>query len=127
MLKVNVYSLANLIAGRKSVKEFIQEECTPSLLAEEMQKLLIYDNIVMKKEFENIHTSMQCNSDELACKAVFKVIANHFKDDTIIQQIANAKGEGIVVDSSSPLPKANVEEVKVKTEESTEPLKPSEE
>ncbi len=81
----------------------------------------------MKKEFENIHTSMQCNSDELACKAVFKVIANHFKDDTIIQQIANAKGEGIVVDSSSPLPKANVEEVKVKTEESTEPLKPSEE
>ena len=127
MLKVNVYSLPNLIAGRKIVKEFIQEECTPSLLAEEMQKLLIYDNIVMKKEFENIHTSMQCNSDELACKAVFKVIANHFKDDTIIQQIANAKGEGIVVDSSSPLPKANVEEVKVKTEESTEPLKPSEE
>ena len=127
MLKVNVYSLPNLIAGRKIVKEFIQEECTPSLLAEEMQKLLIYDNIVMKKEFENIHTSMQCNSDELACKAVFKVIANHFKDDTIIQQIANAKGEGIVVDSSSPLPKANVEEVKVKTEESTEPLKTSEE
>ena len=55
------------------------------------------------------------------------MIANHFKDDDIIQQIANAKGEGVVVDSSEPLPKANVEDVKVLAEESTEPLKPSEE
>ena len=81
----------------------------------------------MKKEFENIHTSMQCNSDELACKAVFKVIANHFKDDEIIQEIANSKGEGVVVDSSAPLPKATVEDLKVNAEENTEPLKTSEE
>ncbi len=74
LLKVNVYSLPNLIAGRKVVKEFIQDDCTPQALADEMYKLLISDNILMKKEFENIHQGMRCNSDELACDAVFKII-----------------------------------------------------
>ncbi len=74
LLKIDTYSLPNLIAGRKVVKEFIQEECTPQALAEEMYKLLSYDNILMKKEFENIHSSMRCNSDELACDAVFKLL-----------------------------------------------------
>ncbi|MGN0915070.1 MAG: lipid-A-disaccharide synthase [Succinivibrio sp.] len=78
LLKVDVYSLPNLIAGRRIVKEFIQENCTSEALADEMHKLLIYDNILMKKEFEDLHRGMRCNSDELACDAVFNVINKHY-------------------------------------------------
>lgn len=88
LLKVDTYSLPNLIAGRKIVKEFIQEDCTSSALADEMHKLLIYDNILMKKEFEDIHKSMRCNSDELACEAVFKVIHRSCEDNSTLESTA---------------------------------------
>ncbi|MCR5537506.1 MAG: lipid-A-disaccharide synthase [Succinivibrio sp.] len=77
MLKVNIFSLPNLIAHRRVVNEFIQDQCTPEALAEEMIKLLTSDNLLMKKEFYNLHNSMRCNSDELAAQAVLKVIAEH--------------------------------------------------
>ena len=112
MLKVDVFSLPNLITGRKVVKEYIQDECTPQALAEEMYKLLVYDNILMKKEFEIIHRSMILNSDELACEAVFKVIDRvekkahatplSFKTDLSSPQSGNEdkKSEGKPLDSS---------------------------
>ena len=99
LLKVKVYSLPNLIAGRKVVKEFIQEDCTPQLLAEEMHKLLIFDNILMKKEFEEIHRSMICNSDELACDAVFKVIHRHYDDLPPLESEANIENSEPVITS----------------------------
>ncbi len=89
LLKVDTYSLPNLIAKRKIVKEFIQENCTSAALADEMHKLLIYDNILMKKEFEDLHKTMCCNSDEKACSAVFKVIHRHYEGDPVIESIAN--------------------------------------
>lgn len=105
LLKIDTYSLPNLIAGRKIVKEFIQEDCTSSALADEMHKLLIYDNILMKKEFEDIHKSMRCNSDELACDAVFKVINRTYEENVTLEstaQIESAElGESENTDSSS--------------------------
>ena len=77
MLKVRLYSLPNLIAGRRVVNEFIQEQCTPEALSEEMIKLMTSDNLLMKKEFANIHKAMRCNSDELAAQAVLQVLADH--------------------------------------------------
>ena len=74
LIKVRTFSLPNLIASRRIVNEFIQDQCTPEALSEEMIKLLTSDNLLMKKEFMNIHASMRCNSDELAADAVFKVI-----------------------------------------------------
>ena len=81
------------------VKEFIQEDCTPQLLAEEMHKLLIFDNILMKKEFEEIHRSMICNSDELACDAVFKVIHRHYDDLPPLESEANIENSEPVITS----------------------------
>lgn len=89
LLKINVFSLPNLIAGRKVVKEFIQDDCTPQALADEMYKLLVYDNILMKKEFENIHQSMRCNSDELACDAVFKIINRTYDSTPNLESVAS--------------------------------------
>ena len=89
LLKIDVFSLPNLIAGRKVVKEYIQDDCTPQALAEEMYKLLEYDNILMKKEFENIHMAMRCNSDELACDAVFKIIKRAYTSSPKIESVAS--------------------------------------
>ena len=89
LLKIDVFSLPNLIAGRKVVKEYIQDDCTPQALAEEMYKLLEYDNILMKKEFENIHMAMRCNSDELACDAVFKIINRAYSSSPKLESVAS--------------------------------------
>ena len=42
----------------------------------------------MKKEFEDIHKSMRCNSDELACDAVFKVIHRSCEDNSTLESTA---------------------------------------
>ncbi len=79
LLKIDTYSLPNLIAKNRVVKEFIQEKCTSKNLSDEMVNLLNSDNLLMKKQFTDIHQCMRCNSDELASDAVFKVISNHAK------------------------------------------------
>lgn len=93
MLKIDVYSLPNLIARRKVVKEFIQEDCTSVALADEMHKLLICDNILMKKEFKALHEKMRCNSDELACNAVFRVINKQYEKAVLVESQAQLDSE----------------------------------
>lgn len=75
LLKVNMYSLPNLLAKREIVKELIQENCTPENLANECIRLLTSDNLLMKKEFAEIHSKIRTNTDELAALAVFRVIS----------------------------------------------------
>lgn len=71
LLKIDMFSLPNLLAKRRVVGEFIQENCNPQALALEMVKLLKSDNLLMKKEFLNIHKSISMDSDEIAARAVF--------------------------------------------------------
>lgn len=73
LLKVNMYSLPNLLANRELVKELIQENCTPENLAKECLSLLTSDNLLLKKEFLAIHKSIKTNADELAAKAVLRI------------------------------------------------------
>lgn len=74
LLKVSMYSLPNLLAKREIVREMIQEDCTPIKLAHECIKLLTSDNLLMKKEFASIHSSIRTNADDLAARAVFNLI-----------------------------------------------------
>lgn len=74
LLKINMFSLPNLLAKRRIVSEFIQEQCTPEALAQEMLKLLTSDNLLMKNEFLSMHKAMIKNSDEIAAKAVLSLI-----------------------------------------------------
>lgn len=74
MIKINMFSLPNLLAKREIVKELIQEHCTPQNICNEIKKLLTSDNLLMKKEFLNIHQQIKLNSDELAAQAVFQRI-----------------------------------------------------
>ncbi len=104
MIKIRTFSLPNLIAHRRVVNEFIQDQCTPEALAEEMLKLLTSDNLLMKKEFFNLHSSMRCNSDELAAEAVLKVIAEHPRRQ---QQGRTEKTEPQVEDPQMSYPQAD--------------------
>ncbi|MBU3826606.1 MAG: lipid-A-disaccharide synthase [Candidatus Anaerobiospirillum merdipullorum] len=72
LLKIDMYSLPNLLAKRRIVGEFIQENCEPQRLCAEMLKLIRSDNLLLKKEFLSLHQQMRMNSDELAAKAVLK-------------------------------------------------------
>ena len=75
LLKVDMYSLPNLLAKRTIVPELIQEYCTPEKRTFECIRLLSSDNLLMKKEFATIHERIRTNADELAVKAVMRVIA----------------------------------------------------
>lgn len=91
MLKIDTFSLPNLLAKRKIVSEFIQSECNAQNLCDEMLKLLNSDNLLMKKEFTRIHSSIRMNSDEIAANAIFELI-----DDMKNQRLsapADAEGE----------------------------------
>lgn len=82
LLKINMFSLPNLLAKREIVKEFIQEDCTPFNLSTECMRLLASDNLLMKQEFAAIHEQIRTNSDELAAQAVMRLAQ---------QAIANAQ------------------------------------
>lgn len=70
LLKVDMFSLPNLLSGRRLVAEYIQENCTPQNLAMEMLKLLQSDNLLLKKEFRHLHQCLIMDSDNIAASAV---------------------------------------------------------
>lgn len=93
MLTVDSFSLPNLLAKRKIVSEYIQDECTPENLANEMLKLLKSDNLLLKKEFESIHRQIKINSDDIAAKAVFACIERvnkELKEKALIEKTNEA-------------------------------------
>ncbi len=86
LLKIEMFSLPNLIAGREIVKEFIQRKCKEEVLATEMLKLLNSDNLLMKKEFAGIHRKMRLNSDELAARAVLSLVMEKGTGNTEVME-----------------------------------------
>lgn len=81
LLKVDMYSLPNLLAQRPIVKELIQDDCTPINMCAECIRLLTSDNLLMKKEFATIHERIRTNTDELAARAVLR-LAGHLEPES---------------------------------------------
>lgn len=103
MLKVDTYSLPNLIAKHKVVNEYIQEDCTPDKLSDEMFKLLNSDNLLMKKEFRTMHEAMRCSSDDLAATAVLDLIASRAAAEPVMsveQKTADTAAQGAEADKT---------------------------
>lgn len=138
LLKVSMYSLPNLLAKREIVKEMIQEDCTPMKLAHECIKLLTSDNLLMKKEFAAIHSSIITNADELASDAVFRLLGNpeysiinkaklvYSPEDEILRLSKNNVSPSLLANLSAqkalaaPKKDEASSSVEAKTEESTE-------
>jgi len=79
MLKVDMFSLPNLLSGGKIVPELIQDDCNPTNIIREINKIFISDNRKLFMEFNRLHKLLNLDSDRLAAAAVFKVIADREK------------------------------------------------
>jgi lipid-A-disaccharide synthase len=78
LLKVDSFSLPNLLCGKKIVPELIQDNCTPQNIRDEIVKIFTTENRQQIREFTKIHHEMSINSDDLAADAVMKVISDKY-------------------------------------------------
>ncbi|WP_428623965.1 lipid-A-disaccharide synthase [Sedimenticola sp.] len=76
LVKIPHMAMANLLAGKRLVPEFLQDEATPENLSNALLKLFenrdLAESII--REFEEIHRNMSLGADRLAAKAVIDLV-----------------------------------------------------
>ncbi|WP_019000321.1 lipid-A-disaccharide synthase [Succinimonas amylolytica] len=73
VVKVDMYSLPNLLSGKRIVPELIQDDCNPVRICEEVKKIYTQENRDQMLEFARIHKELRMDSDARAAEAVLKV------------------------------------------------------
>ncbi len=75
LVKIPFISLPNLLAGEELVKEFIQHDCQPELLADSLKSLLIDKEKVekLKQIFLQLHEDILCEANQKAAEAVLEL------------------------------------------------------
>jgi lipid-A-disaccharide synthase len=76
MVDIDYVSLPNLLAGKALVKEYIQGDCDPTMMATELLSLLEDPEKLeaQRQAFAKIHRSIQHNASDNAAKAVMELI-----------------------------------------------------
>ena len=76
ILKVSLYSLPNLLAGKKIVEEYVQEEANPDNLGNALIRLLSDSghNQSLIETYEKIHLTMKQNASQQAALAISELI-----------------------------------------------------
>ncbi|HDM8145870.1 TPA: lipid-A-disaccharide synthase [Vibrio harveyi] len=74
LLKTKYVSLPNILADTELVKEYLQEDCTPDNLFNEVSRLLESDNQEMLDKFTEMHHWIRKDADQQAANAVLKLI-----------------------------------------------------
>lgn len=76
LIKVSVFSLPNILSGKKLVPELIQTQCTPSAIAEELQPLLMQPEKqeALQAEFLAVHLQLKKDAAHQAALAVLELI-----------------------------------------------------
>lgn len=79
LLKVPYVSLPNLLAGRRLVAEFLQNDVTVDNLSTEIQRLLTDPEAqrALAAGFRKIHEQIRCDANAQAAQAVLEVAAAH--------------------------------------------------
>ena len=67
------FSLPNLLADKPLVKELLQDEVEPEVLAAEVSKVITTEDKELLAEFTRLHQSIRCNASDMAADAVLKV------------------------------------------------------
>jgi lipid-A-disaccharide synthase len=76
LLRTDMYSLPNILAGRKLVPELMQNACTPTALAEVLMPLLRARTAPpeLLVEFRRLHESLRGDADHNAAAAVAELL-----------------------------------------------------
>lgn len=74
LMKVEHYSLPNLLAKKELVVELIQEDATVDAIVEQASKLLTQDNSEITAQFTNIGDNLRRNASEKAANAVLSLV-----------------------------------------------------
>ncbi|MGR4989050.1 lipid-A-disaccharide synthase [Vibrio rotiferianus] len=74
LLKTKYVSLPNILADTELVKEYLQDDCTPDNLFNEVSRLLESDNREMLDKFTEMHHWIRKDADQQAANAVLKLI-----------------------------------------------------
>jgi lipid-A-disaccharide synthase len=76
LMRTNVYSLPNILAGKPLVAEFMQDACTPAALADALLPLLRARAIApeLLAEFRRLHDALRGDANHNAAAAVAELI-----------------------------------------------------
>ena len=75
MVKVSFAALPNLLAEKQVVKEFLQSDCKPNKMAEEVIRLLTKDeSTFMKKIFNDIHHELRKGASTIAADEIITLL-----------------------------------------------------
>jgi len=76
LIKIERFSLPNVLSGQDLVPELIQDRCTPEAIAGELQTLLeAKDNTTLMAHFERLHSDLRRNAGDAAASAVLELLA----------------------------------------------------
>lgn len=75
LLKIERFSLPNVLSGEDLVPELIQEACTPEAIAETLRNLLASrDNRALLARFEELHRELRRDAGDAAAAAVLELL-----------------------------------------------------
>lgn len=74
LLKIDNYSLPNLLAGRRIVPELIQDQATPENLGNEVLKLLKGEGPPLNEIFHDIHLNLKKDASRRAAEIIVRLI-----------------------------------------------------
>jgi lipid-A-disaccharide synthase len=76
LIKIERFSLPNVLSGEDLVPELIQDRCTPDAIANELHSLLEdKDNTALMAHFEDLHRDLRRNAGDAAAAAVLELLA----------------------------------------------------
>lgn len=73
-MKIEHYSLPNLLAKKELIVELIQDDATIDNIVTEASKLLDSDNQAMLNEFSKLQQLLKCDASERAADSVLGLI-----------------------------------------------------
>jgi lipid-A-disaccharide synthase len=76
LVKLQHFSLPNLLAGRGLVSELLQHQVTPEALVNAMTPLLSTARDTLLADYKAIHQSIKCDASVKAAQTILQVIAN---------------------------------------------------
>jgi lipid-A-disaccharide synthase len=77
-MKAPFFSLPNLLAGRRLVPEFLNEQVRPDVIGPELlEQLERSDRDVLVQAFVAIHETLRCNASTQAARAVVEQLTKH--------------------------------------------------